>query len=384
LLACFEIFDHNQRAALIRTDGAEDGDAQRPSVPPHLPLQTMIRCFFSQRFNRIAIAGCVLVLSAVGSDARLRAQTETPTEQSLPTLDEKPLTSDGKPLTSDGKLVQFERDIAPILRDRCLDCHGPDDAKNDFRIDDADSIANYIEPGDASSSSLYVDYLTAADEESLMPPRSHKGPLPPAEIALIRYWIDEGAKWPEGFELLKTAEVQPISSPSETPARPGLLERLYAAQGFLHPATVHFPIALFLLGAGFVVVGWKWPALGTQIPLACLWLGAGSSIAASLMGWSFATERGYGSWNRFDAGAMDGEIFWHRWSAVIVSILALGLSIIAIKSLRTNSVKLTRIWKIGLIVCALIVGAVGHQGGEMTYGKDFYPKMFRILTGTQP
>jgi hypothetical protein len=29
-----------------------------------------------------------------------------------------------------------------------------------------------------------------------------------------------------------------------------------------------------------------------------------------------------------------------------------------------------------------MVGAVGHQGGELSYGHDFYPKAFRILFGT--
>jgi hypothetical protein len=30
-----------------------------------------------------------------------------------------------------------------------------------------------------------------------------------------------------------------------------------------------------------------------------------------------------------------------------------------------------------------MVGAVGHQGGELTYGKDHYPRAFRILFGTE-
>ena len=35
------------------------------------------------------------------------------------------------PVDDDGHLVRFQRDIVPIFRDRCLECHGPDDAKND-------------------------------------------------------------------------------------------------------------------------------------------------------------------------------------------------------------------------------------------------------------
>ena len=55
------------------------------------------------------------------------------------------------PLNTDGNLIDAQRDIVPILRDNCLACHGPDDAKNDFRVDDHDSMMDYIESGDVES-----------------------------------------------------------------------------------------------------------------------------------------------------------------------------------------------------------------------------------------
>ncbi|TWU57330.1 c-type cytochrome domain-containing protein [Rubripirellula reticaptiva] len=288
------------------------------------------------------------------------------------------------PLDENGHLVQFGRDIAPLLVKHCLECHGPDDAKNDFRVDDRDMMMDYLEPDDADSSTLYVDYLTTDDEDMLMPPRSHGGPLSAGELALVKVWINEGADWPEDFAIdgsrvavLLDVDVDVAQAPKS------LLERVWAAQGFLHPATVHFPIALLMFGAGFVVLGWKWPSLGTQIPLACLLFGAVSAVGATLMGWSFATEQGYGSWNRFDAEMMDREIFWHRWSGVIVSILSVGFAIVALLSLRGDRPKMNFVWKFGLLVCAAISGLVGHQGGEMSYGEDFYPKMFRTLLGTE-
>ena len=103
------------------------------------------------------------------------------------------------PLDEEGRLVQFGRDIAPILQDRCLECHGPEDAKNDFRVDDRDLMLDYIEPEDVEYSTLYTDYLTIEDEDMLMPPKSHGGPLSASDLALIRVWIEEGAYWPEDF-----------------------------------------------------------------------------------------------------------------------------------------------------------------------------------------
>jgi uncharacterized membrane protein len=281
-------------------------------------------------------------------------------------------------LDSEDQLVQFQRDIAPILRKHCLECHGPDDAKNDFRVDVSETLLDYVEPGDADESLLYVDHLTTDDEDFLMPPKSHGGPLSVSDLAMIRVWINQGADWPENANVSGSVEAPETTTPPREPL--SFPARLWFAQGFLHPATVHFPIALFTLGAGFVILGWKWPELAKQIPLACLLLGAVSSVAATLMGWALAPEQGYGSdWNIFEWGR---EVDAHRWSAVVVTITSVIFAIIALISVWKGNQKLTKVWQIGLIVCAGMVGAVGHQGGEMSYGQDFYPRALRILTGT--
>lgn len=286
------------------------------------------------------------------------------------------------PLDDEGRLVQFDLHIAPILRNRCLECHGPDDAKNDFRVDDQYSMLGYVEPGEAEFSTLYSDYLTTDDEDLLMPPVSHGGPLSSMELALIRVWINEGADWPEDYEFVSAEVEEGDSAAEEVQAVPPPLSvsaRVWAFQGYLHPATVHFPIALLLFGALFVVLGLKWPTIGTQIPMACLLMGAATAIVATLMGWSFATQQGYGGWAKVD---MDSEVFWHRWSAVIVTLLATVLSVIAIVAVWRQRRGLHVVWKTGLLLVAVLVGLVGHQGGELTYGHDFYPKAFRILWGS--
>jgi hypothetical protein len=293
-------------------------------------------------------------------------------------------------VSEDGLVVDFERDIAPIFREHCLECHGAEEAKADFRVDERDTVFEYVYGEDLESSSMYIDYLISEDDDMLMPPRTHGGPLSPAQLALIRIWIEEGANWPEDARVAQP-ELDGSGQPIELadgirkgmdPTEAGLLARVWSFQGFLHPATVHFPIALFLVGGLFVVLGWKWPALGTQVPLVCLLLGAVTAIAATMMGWSFAVEKGYGSWTKIN---LDSELFWHRWSAIIVTVLSSIFAIVALKSLRGDdqsaNQRLTNVWKIGLLVIAGMVGAVGHQGGELTYGKDFYPKAISILLG---
>lgn len=277
------------------------------------------------------------------------------------------------PVDSDGHIVQFARDIVPIFKSRCLECHGPDDQKGDFRIDDVDTVMSYVEPGDLESSLMYTDYLLSDEEDMVMPPPTHNGPLSAADLALIRVWILEGAVWPDGVKLSDE-----VAKPEPKPT--SLIGRLWAFQGYFHPATVHFPVALLTFGAIFVVLGWKWPALGTQIPLACLIFGAISSIGATMMGWSFADRCGYPSWTNFD---MDNEFFWHRWGGVIVTVTAAVMAVVALVSIKRKSESLTRVWKVGLLVLAAMVGMVGHQGGELTYGSDFYPEAFRTLLGEE-
>ena len=92
-----------------------------------------------------------------------------------------------------------------------------------------------------------------------------------------------------------------------------------------------------------------------------------------------ATEQGYPGWSKID---FDNEFFWHRWGGVIVAVVATIFAFVAMAAIRSGSESLSKVWKVGLLVVAGMVGAVGHQGGELTYGKDFYPRAFRILLGT--
>lgn len=286
------------------------------------------------------------------------------------------LTSAAGPLDDEGRLVRFDRDVMPIFRDHCLECHGPDDAKADFRIDDRELVLGYIEPGDPEFSTLYFDYMIAEDEDMLMPPPNHDNPLSPGQLALVQTWINEGADWPADVAI-EPLGVTPAEATTTVVRQPQtLFARLWSFQGFFHPATVHFPIALLMVGALFVVLGLKWKTIGTQVPAACLILGAASGVVASLMGWSFADEIGYGS--LFDPAK---EIFWHRWSGIIVAVLSVVLALLAIRGLRTGSRKLNGTWKAGLVVVGLMSGLVGHQGGELHYGADFYDKAFEKLLG---
>src|SRR6516164_7202642 len=95
--------------------------------------------------------------------------------------------------------VDFNRDIRPILSENCFKCHGPDDAqrKAKLRLDDRDTAIKHggvIVPGKAGESEL-VARITATDADERMPPAKTGKKLTPQQIATLKQWIDEGAKY---------------------------------------------------------------------------------------------------------------------------------------------------------------------------------------------
>jgi hypothetical protein len=92
----------------------------------------------------------------------------------------------------------FNRDIRPLLSDRCFACHGPDSNKReaDLRLDTQDGALAYaIAPGDVESSEVWAR-IVSDDPDYQMPPRdSKKKPLTKREQELVRQWIQAGAKY---------------------------------------------------------------------------------------------------------------------------------------------------------------------------------------------
>jgi hypothetical protein len=105
---------------------------------------------------------------------------------------------------SAGEILDFNRDVQPILAGHCIECHGPDAAarKGDLRLDRGDGLADdrggyrILVPGKPEASEL-IARITHADPEERMPPADFgkKEPLQPEEIEILKRWIAEGAKY---------------------------------------------------------------------------------------------------------------------------------------------------------------------------------------------
>ncbi len=92
--------------------------------------------------------------------------------------------------------VEFNREIRPVLSDKCFTCHGPDDKNRaaKLRLDTETGARAVIVPGDASKSVLY-QRITQPNKALRMPPAHTGNTLSERDVANIKAWIDEGAKW---------------------------------------------------------------------------------------------------------------------------------------------------------------------------------------------
>ena len=93
----------------------------------------------------------------------------------------------------------YNRDIRPLLSDKCFFCHGPDAQKREakLRLDVRESAtaAGAIVPGKPEQSKL-IARITTTDPDDHMPPAKAKlRSFTPAEVALLRQWIAEGAEY---------------------------------------------------------------------------------------------------------------------------------------------------------------------------------------------
>lgn len=104
------------------------------------------------------------------------------------------------------KQVEFNRDIRPILSDKCFHCHGfdPKTRKGDLRLDErAAAVAEgHIVPGDALKS-LIIERVLSHDEDEVMPPPESKlGRLTESEIAKLKQWVNEGAEYQKHWSFI--------------------------------------------------------------------------------------------------------------------------------------------------------------------------------------
>ena len=126
--------------------------------------------------------------------------------------------------------VDFAHEVVPILRKHCGECHTGDKKKGSFSMNTRATLLEGGEngavlfPGQAAKGRL-LESIVSEDPDERMPPKGAR--VSPAEVAVLRTWVEQGAVWTEGF-----AFKQPAYEPPLRPRRPVLPE---AKSGRGHP-----------------------------------------------------------------------------------------------------------------------------------------------------
>ena len=118
--------------------------------------------------------------------------------------------------------IDFASDVFPILRRRCVECHGAGLQESGLRLDDGPALraAKVVAGGQLEHSELWRRVTLGDDSDERMPPTGDR--LPAAELAVLRSWIQQGAAVPEDFQ-------PPPHWAWQVPVRPQLPEGLTGA-----------------------------------------------------------------------------------------------------------------------------------------------------------
>lgn len=106
--------------------------------------------------------------------------------------------------------ISFTKQVAPVLVKHCLACHGPKDYKGSYQLHTFEAL---MKAGESETSpvaagkideSYLFELLSSTDTNVLMPKEGDR--LPDAQLALVRRWIEEGAKFdsPDPAALLSS------------------------------------------------------------------------------------------------------------------------------------------------------------------------------------
>jgi hypothetical protein len=96
--------------------------------------------------------------------------------------------------------VIYQKEVEPIFYKKCIACHSGKDPESKFDLSTYEGLikggkrGSPVVPGKGGDSLLYK-LMTRVDTKVPMPPRGEP-PIVAAEMALIKLWIDQGAKAP--------------------------------------------------------------------------------------------------------------------------------------------------------------------------------------------
>jgi mono/diheme cytochrome c family protein len=191
-----------------------------------------------------AAVSCGALQFAAAADTR-KAESKKPEAKAA---DAKPAEATKAPAPKaplpppDAAQVDFARDIEPIFKQSCFQCHGTGEISGGLKLGHRSNILSGGDSGEPaavvghSDQSKLVNLIARIDPDQVMPPKGD--PLSTKQIGLVRAWIDQGLKMPEekaeqvtlwSFQPVKKVDPPRLADPwAAQPIDAFVLEKLRA------------------------------------------------------------------------------------------------------------------------------------------------------------
>jgi hypothetical protein len=156
------------------------------------------------------LAAAIATLGAIGDGTPARAVPPSAADAPLPDR------------------VRFNRDVRPILSDKCLFCHGfdKDKRKADLRLDTPEGLFGRrkhgppVVPGKPAESPL-VARVASKDPDEVMPPADHPKRLSARDVAVLSRWVEQGGQYEGHWAYLPPS--RPAVPTADDSGRPGFV-----------------------------------------------------------------------------------------------------------------------------------------------------------------
>src|SRR5688572_27195304 len=156
--------------------------------------------------DRLALSGAAMIAALAASAALAGTASST-----------RSVSRTSSSLTEETAPVRYDRDIRPLLSDRCFKCHGPDSGSRqaNLRLDrtegataEREGVRAFV-PGDLAASELWRRVSSHDDAERMPPQASNKRKLSEDELDLVRRWIEQGATYEEHWSFVPPVRPAP-------------------------------------------------------------------------------------------------------------------------------------------------------------------------------
>jgi hypothetical protein len=148
---------------------------------------------------KIAVFSVLSAFILTNTNYLIGAEKDTDKSKNQKIVKEYKVDLNKLPKSADKK-VEFKKDIQPILKKSCLECHEEGSVFGEFRLDSREGALKGGEHGidivvGKSEKSPLIYFVTHLVPDLEMPPKGEGEPLTKEQISLLRAWIDQGLKW---------------------------------------------------------------------------------------------------------------------------------------------------------------------------------------------